>query len=222
MEKVLASGAQSIAYTYSEPTVFFEYMLETAKLARQKGLKNVVVSAGYINEEPLRELCQYVDAIKIDLKAFRQSFYDKMTDGQVAPVLRNLRIIKEEGVWLEIVNLVIPGENDSPEEIKEMAQWIKDNLGEEVPLHFSRFYPTYKLQNLPATPEETLKKAREIALGVGLKYVYTGNIGDIATGSTYCPESGTLVIQRHGHFVLQNNLQAGHCPSGEEVPGIWE
>jgi len=222
VEKALASGAQSIAYTYSEPMVFYEYMLETAKIAHQKGLKNVVVSAGYINPDPLKELCQHVDAIKIDLKAFKQSFYDKMTGGQLEPVLRNLQIIKEEGVWLEIVNLLIPGENDSPEEIKEMAQWIKDNLGEEVPLHFTRFYPMYKLQNLPPTPEETLKKARETALGVGLKYVYTGNIGDIATGSTYCPESDTLAIQRQGHFVLENNLQAGHCPSGEEIPGVWE
>jgi pyruvate formate lyase activating enzyme len=222
VEQALANGAQSIAYTYSEPIVFYEYVLETAKIARQKGLKNVVITAGYINEEPLRELCQYVDAIKIDLKAFRQDFYDKMTGGQLAVILRNLKIIKEEGVWLEIVNLVIPGENDSPEEIQQMAEWIKENLGEEVPLHFTRFYPMYKLQNLPPTPEETLKKAREIALEIGLKYVYTGNIGNIATESTYCPTSGELAIQRHGHFVLQNNLQDGFCPDGEEIPGIWK
>jgi pyruvate formate lyase activating enzyme len=222
VEQALASGAQSIAYTYSEPVIFIEYVIDIAKIARQKGLKNVVVSAGYINEEPLRELCQYVDAIKVDLKAFKQDFYDKMTGGQVEPILRNLKIIREEGVWLEIVNLLIPGENDSPEEIKELAQWIKDNLGEEVPLHFTRFYPMYKLQNLPPTPEETLKKARQIALDVGLKYVYTGNIGDPTTESTYCPASGTLAIQRQGYFVLQNNLQDGHCPDGEVIPGVWK
>ncbi|MBL7155000.1 MAG: AmmeMemoRadiSam system radical SAM enzyme [Candidatus Portnoybacteria bacterium] len=222
VEQALARGAQSIAYTYSEPIVFYEYILETAKLAREKGLKNVVVTAGYINEQPLRELCQYVDAIKIDLKAFRQSFYDKMTGGEIARILENLKIIKEEETWLEIVNLVIPGENDSPEEIQQMAEWIKDNLGEEVPLHFTRFYPMYKLQNLPPTPEETLKKAREIALEVGLKYVYTGNIGNIATESTYCPASGALAIKRHGHFVLENNLENGRCPDGQIIPGVWE
>jgi pyruvate formate lyase activating enzyme len=222
VEQALDSGAESIAYTYTEPTVFIEYVIDIAKLAREKGLRNVVVSAGYINEKPLRELCQYVDAIKIDLKSFRQDFYDKMTGGQVAPVLRNLRIIKEEGVWLEIVNLLIPGENDSPEEIRELAQWIKDNLGEDVPLHFTRFYPMYKLQNLPPTPVETLIKAREIALAVGLKYVYTGNIGNIATESTYCPSSGDLAIQRQGHFVLQNNLKDGFCPNGEAIPGVWK
>jgi len=223
VDQALASGAQSIAYTYSEPTVFFEYMLDIAKIAQEKGLKNVVVTSGYINPEPLRELCQYVDAIKIDLKAFTQSFYDKMTGGrQLEYVLRNLKIIKEEGVWLEIVNLVIPGENDSPEEIQQMAEWIKENLGEEVPLHFTRFYPMYKLQNLSPTPEETLKKSRQIALDVGLKYVYTGNIGNIITESTYCPTSGELAIQRHGHFVLQNNLQDGLCPDGEKIPGVWK
>jgi len=222
VEQALASGAQSIAYTYSEPIIFFEYIIDIIKIARQKGLKNVVISAGYINEEPLRELCQYVDAIKIDLKAFKQSFYDKMTGGQLAPILRNLKIIQEEGVWLEIVNLVIPGENDSPEEIRQMTQWIKDNLGEEVPLHFTRFHPMYKLQNLPSTPEETLKKAREIALEVGLKYVYTGNIGNIDMESTYCSNSGALAIKRHGYFILQNNLQNGQCPDGQEIPGVWE
>lgn len=222
VEQALASGAQSIAYTYSEPIIFFEYIIDIAKIARQKGLKNVVISAGYINEQPLRELCQYVDAIKIDLKAFKQSFYDKMTGGQIAPILRNLKIIQEQGVWLEIVNLVIPGENDSPEEIRQMAEWIKDNLGEEVPLHFTRFHPMYKLQNLPPTPEETLKKAREIALEIGLKYVYTGNIGNIAMESTYCPSSGALAIKRHGHFVLQNNLQDGLCLDGEKIPGVWK
>ena len=222
VEQALASGAQSIAYTYSEPIIFFEYIIDIAKIARQKGLKNVVISAGYINGEPLRELCQYIDAIKIDLKAFKQSFYDKMTGGQLAPILRNLKIIQEEDVWLEIVNLVIPGENDSPEEIRQMAEWIKDNLGDEVPLHFTRFHPMYKLQNLPPTPEETLKKAREIALAVGLKYVYTGNIGNIDMESTYCPNSDTLAVKRHGYFILQNNLQNGQCPDGQEIPGVWE
>jgi pyruvate formate lyase activating enzyme len=170
VEKAIESGAKSIAYTYSEPTAFFEYMLDIAKIAKEKGLRNVVVTSGYINPEPLRELCQYLDAIKIDLKSFNENFYQKLTGGRLGPILESLKVIKEEGVWLEIVNLLIPGENDSPEEIRQMAQWIKDNLDDEVPLHFTRFYPMYKLQNLPPTPEETLKKARQIALDVGLKY----------------------------------------------------
>ena len=222
VEQALASKAESIAYTYSEPTAFFEYMLDIARIAKDRRLKNVVISSGYINEEPLRELLQYLDAIKIDLKAFDEDFYQKITQGHLEPVLKSLKVIKEEGVWLEIVNLVVPGENDSPEEIRQMAEWIKDNLGEEVPLHFTRFHPTYKLQNLPPTPEETLKKARAIALEVGLKYVYTGNIGNIDMESTYCPNSGVLAIKRHGYFILQNNLQNGQCPDGEIIPGIWE
>ncbi len=220
VEEALASGAESIAYTYSEPTIFIEYIIDIAKIARERGLKNVVVSAGYINQEPLRELCQYVDAIKIDLKGFTEEFYQKMTGGQLGPVLNALKVIKDEGVWLEIVNLLIPGENDSEDEIRAMSQWIKDNLGDDVPVHFSRFHPQYKLQNLPATPEQTLLKAREIALEVGLKYVYTGNIGNLKTENTYCSD-GSLAIQRQGHFVLGNNLEKGVCPNGGQIPGVW-
>jgi len=221
VETVLASGVESIAYTYSEPTIFIEYVIEIAKLAREKGIKNVVISSGYINEEPLRDLCKYLDAIKIDLKAFSEEFYQEMTGGQLAPILRNLKIIKEEGVWLEIVNLLIPGQNDSEEEIRNMVQWIKDNLGDEVPIHFSQFHPQYKLQNLPITPEQTLKKAREIAIEAGLKYVYTGNIGDLETENTYCSD-GSLAIQRQGHFILGNNLNNGQCSNGEQIPGVWK
>ena len=216
------SGAQSIALTYSEPIAFYEYMLDIAKMARPQGIKVVVVSNGYINEEPLRELLKYIDAIKIDLKGFNEEFYQRIVGGRLAPVLESLKIIKQSGVWLEIVNLLIPGENDSEQEIKAMSQWIKENLGEDVPLHFSRFYPMYKLQNLPPTPEETVKRARRLALEVGLKYVYTGNIDDPESWATYCSKSGRVAIKRIGYFVEENNLINGACPDGEKIPGVWQ
>lgn len=222
VNKALESGAESIAYTYSEPVTFFEYMVDTAKIAKEKGLKNVVITAAYINPEPLRELCQYVDAIKVDLKAFDDKFYQKMTSASLEPVLQSLKIIKEEGVWLEIVNLLIPGENDDEENIRKMARWIKENLGEDVPIHFSRFHPMYKLTNLPPTPVETIIRARDIALEEGLRYVYVGNVSYPEGEATYCPESGEVAIQRQGFFVTENKLNKGECSSGEKIPGIWE
>ena len=222
VDEALALGAQSIAYTYSEPTIFYEYMMETAKLARSKGLKNVVISAGYINPEPLKELCKYVDAIKIDLKAFNNDFYKRIVGGELEPVLQSLKVVKEQGIWLEIVYLIIPGENDNPEEIKNMAQWIKENLDENVPLHFSRFHPTYKLINLPPTPEETVRTLRQVAIDEGLKYVYTGNLGDWETESTYCSDSQEIAIKRQGFFIVENNIKNGVCSDGEIIPGIWE
>ena len=222
VEAAIQSGSQSIAFTYNEPIIFYEYMLDIAKLAKQQGLKTVVVSAGYINPEPLKELLPYIDAYKVDFKAFKESFYQKLTGGHLAPILETMKIIKNSNTWLEIVNLLIPGENDSEEEIRGMAKWIKENLGDEVPVHFSRFHPMYKLQNLPPTPNETVIRAREIALEEGLKYVYTGNIVYPEGESTYCPESNEIAIQRQGHFVTKNNLQNGQCPSGEKIPGIWK
>lgn len=222
VNKALESGAESIAYTYSEPTAFFEYMLDTAKISRRKGLKNVVVTSGYINPEPLKELCRYVDAIKVDLKGFDEEFYRKVAAGKLQPVLESLKIIKEEGVWLEIVNLLIPGENDDPETIRKMVKWIKENLGEDVPLHFSRFQPMYKLKDLPPTPVETVIKAREIALEAGLKYVYVGNISYPEGEATYCPGSKEIAVEREGFFVKSNKLKNGQCPDGEKIPGVWE
>ncbi len=222
VDKALASGAKSIAFTYSEPVIFYEYMLDIAKLAQRKDIRTVMISAGYIEEEPLRELCQYMNAIKIDLKAFKDSFYKKFTGGHLDTILDSLKIIKEEGVWLEIVNLLIPGENDSEEEVREMSKWIKENLGPDVPVHFSRFHPDYKLRNLPPTPIESLKRARRVALEEGLKYVYTGNILDPEGSTTYCPDTGEPAIVRNGFFVTTNNLQGGKCPSGEIIPGIWK
>jgi pyruvate formate lyase activating enzyme len=222
VEAALASGSRSIAFTYSEPTIFYEYMLDIAKLARPRGLKIVVVSNGFINPEPLRELLPYVDAYKVDFKAFNKTFYDELTGGELPPVLETMKTIRKRGVWLEIVTLLVPGKNDSEGEIRELARWIRENLGDEVPLHFSRFHPQHKLLNLPPTPVETVLRARKIAMEEGLKYVYTGNIADPQGESTRCPKSGEIAIERRGYFVVKNNLVNGKGPGGEAIPGVWE
>ena len=219
----LEKGCKSIAYTYTEPTVFYEYMLETSKLARAKGIKNVVVTNGFINPEPLRELCKYVDAIRVDLKGFTEDFYHQVCQGELAPVLQTLKIIQEEGVHLEIINLVVPTLNDDEEEIRQMCQWILENLGPDVPVHFTRFQPMYRLQNLPPTPVETLERAREIALEVGLHYVYIGNVPGHPAENTYCPKCGKLLIKRMGFYVEENHIVDGKCEyCGNPIPGVWE
>ncbi|MFA5159655.1 MAG: AmmeMemoRadiSam system radical SAM enzyme [Candidatus Omnitrophota bacterium] len=220
--QALASGAQSIAFTYNEPVIAYEYMLDIAKLAKAKGLKTVVVSSGYIEKEPLKELLKYVDAYKVDLKAFDEKFYGKLTGGRLAPVLETLKTIGQSSVWLEIVNLLVPGENDSDDEIRAMARWIRSNLGDSVPLHFSRFFPQFKLKNLPTTPPETLIRARRIAMEEGLKFVYTGNIAYPEGETTWCPGSKEKAVVRQGYFVTANNLKDGVCPDGEKIPGIWK
>lgn len=222
IDKALSSGAQSIAFTYNEPVINFEFMLETARLAKSRGLRSVVVSSGYIEEEPLKELLKYVDGYKVDLKAFDEKFYRKLTGGSLAPVLETMKTIKQSGVWLEIVTLIVPGENDSPEEIRKMARWIKENLGESVPLHFTRFYPQYKLTNLPPTPLETLIRSREIAMAEGLQFVYVGNIAYSEGEATYCPRSQEKVIERNGYFIVTDYLKDGACSDGEKVPGVWK
>ncbi|HNX68916.1 MAG TPA: AmmeMemoRadiSam system radical SAM enzyme [Candidatus Omnitrophota bacterium] len=220
--KALGSGAESIAFTYNEPVINYEFVLETAKLAKAKGLRTAVVSNGYIETAPLKELLKYVDAYKVDLKAFSEGFYRKFTGGHLSNVLESLKIIKQSGVWLEIVTLLIPGENDSDAEIRAMAKWIRENLGNSVPLHFSRFFPQYRLQNLPPTPPESLIRARKIAMEEGLKFVYTGNIADPNGETTFCPASGKKAIERQGYFIVSNRLNNGACPDGEKVPGVWK
>jgi pyruvate formate lyase activating enzyme len=221
VRKALESGARSVAFTYNEPVINYEFVLETAKLAKSRGLKTVMISNGYIEEKPLRELLRYIDAYKVDLKAFNQDFYRKYTGGTLAAVLKSLKIIKESSVWLEIVTLLVPGENDRPEEIRALVKWIRENLGDSVPLHFSRFFPQYKLQSLPPTPPETIRRARQIALEEGLKFVYTGNIANPEGEATYCPGSKEQVIVRQGFFIISNNLKNGACQDGEKIPGIW-
>ncbi|MDI6641728.1 MAG: AmmeMemoRadiSam system radical SAM enzyme, partial [Elusimicrobiota bacterium] len=217
------SNTKIISFTYSEPVVFYEYMLETAKLARQKEIKSVVVTNGYINPEPLKLLCKYVTAIKIDLKAFNEKFYKEVVEGRLQPVLNTIKTIKEEKVHLEIVYLVIPTLNDNPEEIRQMCLWLKENVGSEVPLHFSRFFPHYKMQNYPLTPVKTVENLREVALKAGMKYVYVGNVQPgHPGGSTYCHKCNHLLISRIGYQILGNNVVDGKCKfCGAKIYGVW-
>jgi pyruvate formate lyase activating enzyme len=222
VKEARTQGASLLVGTYSEPTIFYEYMVEMAREARKGGLKAAVVSNGFIKSEPLKELCKVVDAIKIDLKSFRDEFYQKICSGSLAPVLESLRTIKQRGTWLEIVYLVVPTLNDSLEEIKEMSLWIKKELGSDVPLHFSRFHPMYKLTHLPATPVDTLKKACDTARKAGLRYVYLGNLPGDRGESTYCPHCGGMVIERFAFTIKRNLLKGGKCPlCGTTVPGLW-
>jgi pyruvate formate lyase activating enzyme len=222
VEECLKNQCESIAYTYSEPLTYYEYTIDTSKIAREKGIRNMIVSAGYINEEPLRNLCKYIDAATIDLKSFKESIYLKLNAGKLQPVLNTLKILKEEGVWLEISNLVIPGWTDDMEMIKEMCLWLHNNGFDDTPLFFLRFQPLYKLTQLPATPLATLLKAREIAMQTGLKYVYSGNIPGSESENTYCPKCKKALILRRGFSVLENNLNKGNCKfCGEKIPGVW-
>lgn len=216
------SGAGIIAYTYTEPTVFFEYMLETARIARESGIRNVMHSNGFINEAPLRELCGYLDAVNIDLKGFSDEYYARICEGSLAPVLRTLRVLREEGVHVEITNLVLSGYNDDPAVVKKMCEWIRDNLGNDTPLHFSRFFPMYKLLSLIPTPADRLENLRKIALETGLKYVYIGNIPGHSAENTYCPKCRERVIERSGYSLLSIDLVEGKCRfCGEKIGGVW-
>ncbi len=225
-EKIVAMakkvGARSIAYTYVEPTIFFEYMIDTAKLAKREGVLNVYHSNGFINPEPLKELAKVLDAANIDLKGFTEEFYSSMSQGRLAPVLQTLRILKDLGIHLEITNLVIPTRNDDAERMRKMCNWIKTDLGAETPVHFSRFYPLYKLRNLPPTPVSTLEKSRQIALEAGLEYVYIGNVPGHEGERTYCPKCRKLLIGRQGYTIGAIHLNKGKCRfCGKAIPGIW-
>ncbi|MDD5573941.1 MAG: AmmeMemoRadiSam system radical SAM enzyme [Candidatus Omnitrophica bacterium] len=223
VEKVKASGARVIAYTYTEPTIYYEYMFEIARLARTAGIKNVMHSAGYINEEPLRQLCPYLDAANIDLKGFNDRFYSEMTLGGLEDVLRTLKILREQGVWLEITHLLIPGVNDDPEETRKMCLWIRDNLGARTPLHLSRFWPMHKLVHLSPTPVSHLQQARQIALDAGLKYVYIGNVGGVEGEDTFCPQCKAKVVDRAGYVVTALHVIEGRCAfCGADIDGVWE
>jgi len=212
-----------IVYTYTEPTVFYEYMLDISKLARSKGLKNGMHTCGYINQEPLKELLKYMDAVNVDLKGFNEEFYQKMgAFASLEPVLNTLKIVKKEGVWLEITNLIIPGLNDDPKDIKRMCEWIRENLGEDTPVHFSRFMPSFKLQNLPPTPVSKLEEAYKIAKDAGLDYVYIGNIPGNTGENTYCPQCKKLIVGRIGYRITENNIKDGRCKfCGKQISGIW-
>lgn len=214
----------SIAYTYTEPVVFTEYMHDSARAGHDEFVKSVMISNGYIHPEPMRDLCKVLDAVKIDLKAFTEDFYVKMVNGHLRPVLDTLVLIKQQGVWLEIVYLIIPTLNDNRNELKQMCEWIVKELGPDVPIHFSRFYPQYRLKNLPKTPLQTLNTAREIALDSGLHYVYIGNVPGHEGENTYCPNCGELLIRRLGYSIAQYSItkkkQCEKC--GHPIAGVWK
>jgi len=216
-------GCESIAYTYSEPAIFYEYVYDSGELAHQAGMSNVMVTAAYINGKPLRRLCRVLDATNTDLKAFDDGFYRRTNGGTLQPVLDALVTFREEGVWVEVTNLLIPTLNDDLAMIRRMARWIRDQLGEGTPLHFSRFHPMYRMRNLPPTSTETLERARNEALDAGLHYVYIGNLFGHEAESTHCPRDGTLLIRRTGYRIMENNLTPqGRCPVCDEtIPGVW-
>jgi len=213
----------SVAYTYSEPLAYYEYTLDSCIKVREAGRYNVLVTAGYINEKPLRELCKYVDAANIDLKAFSDKFYREVCSGTLKPVLNTLVVAKTLGVLVEVTNLLIPTLNDSDEDIKALCKWVKENLGGETPIHFSRFSPRYHLRNLPPTPGKTLVRAREIARAVGLQHVYIGNILILDSSNTFCPSCNKELVYRRGYQILYSFIDKGRCPScSTEIYGKWE
>ena len=223
VKEAIRNNCPSIAYTYSEPITFFEYTNDSSQLAHTAGLKNILVSAGFINEEPLRYMCKNIDAANIDLKSFSDSIYLKLNAGKLQTILNTLKILHEEGVWLEITNLIVPSWTDDFDMIKEMCDWLYQNDLHTYPLHFSRFHPQYKLTQLPPTPVSTLKKAREIALDSGIKFVYIGNVPGTDASNTYCPNCNKILVERKGYRILKNEIEAGKCKHcREEIPGVWE
>lgn len=215
-------GLSAVAYTYTEPLVAYEYVLDCCRAARAAGLRNALVTAAYVNPEPLRELCRHVDAANVDLKAFSDDFYREVCGGRLAPTLKAIETMKAAGVWVEITNLPIPGLNDSPDEIRRLCDWILDRLGAEVPLHFSRFFPQHESKGLSPTPPSTLRRAREIARSAGLRFVYLGNFPDEEGGTTRCSVCGAVCIERRGFGAVRCRLEGGRCPGcGAGLPGIW-
>jgi pyruvate formate lyase activating enzyme len=223
VEQTMYYQCPSLAYTYTDPVIFYEYTYDTAKLAKSKGIRNVLVTAGYINPEPWKRLLGYIDAANIDLKGITDDFYRRVCSGTLKPVQQALVLAKAAGILVEVTNLIIPTLNDKPEEIRQLVRWVKANLGGETPLHFSRFFPRYKMRHLPPTSLKTLDMAREIAVSEGLEYVYIGNIKSEVGQNTYCPACGALLIERSQYTILQNRLKKDCCPDcGRQIYGVWK
>ena len=224
-------GCRSVAYTYNDPVIFLEYAIDVAKACRERGIKSVAVTAGYVCDQPRQELFRHMDAANVDLKAFSDDFYWKVTGGHLQPVLDTLRYLKHEtDVWVEVTTLLIPGMNDSDEELQRMSDWFAEHLGPDVPWHFTAFHPDWKMNDRPSTPSATLRRARSIAMSKGLRYVYTGNVHDRDGGSTYCHHCGERLIGRDWYVIQDWNLDAqGRCGSCgtpcaghfESGPGRW-
>ncbi|MDX1519982.1 MAG: AmmeMemoRadiSam system radical SAM enzyme, partial [Gammaproteobacteria bacterium] len=223
-EAALASGSDSVAFTYNDPVIFMEYAIDVAEACHARGIKTVAVTAGYICPEPRKEFYRYMDAANVDLKAFSERFYHKITGSHLAPVLDTLQYLKHEtDVWFEITNLMIPGENDSDVEIEGMTQWVVENLGPDVPMHFTAFHPDWKMMDHPHTPPATLSRAREIAIKTGVHFAYPGNVHDREGGSTWCYSCGELLSQRDWFHLLQWRLdEQGRCRQcGTQCPGVF-
>jgi pyruvate formate lyase activating enzyme len=226
VEMTLREKSPTIAYTYSEPVIFYEYMRETARAGNGTGLKSVMISNGFINEKPMRELCKHLAAVKIDLKAFTERFYKDICDGRLKPVLDTLVLLKEIGIWNEIVVLLVPTLNDGKKEITELCQWVKKTLGPDVPVHFTRYHPTYKIKNIPPTPIATLERARDIAMKEGINFAYVGNVAGHPGENTYCPRCKKMLINRiiyhvdlSGLKVKDGKATCKYC--GCPIPGVW-
>ena len=217
------TGCRTIAYTYTEPTVFFEYAYDTAKLAKQEGIRNVFVTNGYESREAVEMIAPYLDAANVDLKAFSPAFYKEMCGAKLENVLESLKCMNEAGIFLEVTTLVIPGLNDDPDELRQLAGFIAETLGPRTPWHVSRFHPMYNLADKNATPSSTLFQAYEIGRGAGLHYVYTGNIPGQGGESTFCHNCGQLLIDRMGYAIQRNELVDGACPNCQTpAHGIWK
>jgi len=222
VQQARKQGLNSVSFTYTEPTVFYEYLYDVSVTAKEKGMNTSIVSNGYINREPLLKLLKGLDAVKIDLKGFSEEFYKEVCSASLKPVLESLLTVKKGNIWLEIVNLVIPTLNDDPKMIDDMCRWIKETLGLDTPLHFTRFHPDYKLTHLSPTPVSTLESAYEIAKKNGLRYVYIGNVPGHTYNSSFCSKCGNMLIERT-HFTLsKNEIKNGRCIYCQEIiPGIW-
>jgi pyruvate formate lyase activating enzyme len=211
-----------IAFTYNEPTVFAEYLIDIARAARKAGIRTAMVSCGFMTEEPLKEMCEVLSAVKVDLKGFSEGFYKDVSGAALKPVLRSIAQVRKSGVHLELVNLVVPTLNDSEEMMGKLADWIAGELGPDVPVHFTRFHPDYQLLNLPPTPVATLERAREIAMAKGIRYAFVGNVPDHPGNHTYCPSCKKAVVKRSGFFVTESSLKDGACAScGTKIAGVW-
>jgi pyruvate formate lyase activating enzyme len=222
VENAKKRNIPSIAYTYSEPISFYEYMYNTSKLARAEGLKNVLVSNGYINSEPLIRLCRFLDGANVNLKSFEDSIYRSLNGGSLQPVLNTFKTLHMEGVWFEMTTLVVPTYVDDPDMIKRMCGWVLKELGPDYPLHLLRFFPRYKLTRLPATPIATLEKLREVALKEGIRYVYLGNVPGHEGTQTYCHNCHKILIGRNGYLITEYNIGNGRCRfCGTAIPGRW-
>jgi pyruvate formate lyase activating enzyme len=224
-EKAVELACRSIAFTYNDPIIFLEYAVDVAEACRAEGVKSVAVTAGYVDPEPRAEFFQAMDAANVDLKAFSERFYHKICGGHLAPVLETLQYIRHEtDAWLELTTLLIPGENDSDEELEQMTGWVVEHLGPDVPMHFTAFHPDWKMRDLPSTPAETLRRARRIAKSNGVHFAYTGNVHDADGGSTWCPSCDALLIERDwyqlGHWGL--NPHGGCRQCGEPLPGHFD